>query len=85
MKHVIGVLLIVIGLALVLIQGDRSSIDEEHDHSQNDIEADRDPEQVDTELDTIRIQPILGIVFMLGGAGFLIYAYSERKNKLSSE
>ena len=79
MKNLIGALLIIVGIALIFTEGQRSGFEEEYDHSLNDIEADRDTDIADPEADTeIRLQPVLGVVLILGGAGVLFIAYKER-------
>lgn len=81
MKNFVGAALIIIGLGLVITEGDRASFQEEYAEERNEIEADRDPDVADPDGGTtISVQPVLGIVFILGGAAVLIYAYNQGRN-----
>lgn len=78
MKNFVGVILIVVGLGLILTEGESEQYVEEYE--QNDLEDNIDPEQVDPgDGTTMKLQPILGIMLILSGAGVLVYAYNEDK------
>ncbi|MEX0772062.1 MAG: hypothetical protein WEB89_05440 [Balneolales bacterium] len=80
MKNFVGVVLIIIGLGLILSEGERDQSVDEYVNEENGIEADRDPELADPgDGDRMPLQPILAIVFLLTGAGILVYAYNENK------
>ncbi|MEX0929152.1 MAG: hypothetical protein WD266_13655 [Balneolales bacterium] len=82
MKNYIGVVLIIIGLALVLTEGNGDPDYEEQATGRDEAGGDRGPEAPE-DGSTISIQPVLGVVFLLTGAGILIYAYNNESRKSS--
>ncbi|MEX0780495.1 MAG: hypothetical protein WD491_12280 [Balneolales bacterium] len=80
MKNFVGVLLIVIGLGLILTEGERDEYVDEYVNDENDVEIEVDPDIGEPDDgSTVQLQPILGIMFLLAGAGVLVFAYNENK------
>lgn len=68
MKKVIGIILIILGIAFLFIE-DFTFTQEETVLETNGIEITRDDEQ------TVPVQPIVGVVLIVGGAVLLIYGF----------
>ena len=80
MRNFVGVLLLIIGLGLILTDGGRSGFDEDFSVERNDAQPAEDPEIGDpaTNNNGMQLQPVLGVVFILAGAGVLIYAFNNK-------
>lgn len=68
MKKVIGMILIILGIAFLFIE-DFTFTQEETILETEGMEITRDEDQ------TFSVQPIVGVILILGGAAFLIYGF----------
>ncbi|MEX0684678.1 MAG: hypothetical protein WD267_09120 [Balneolales bacterium] len=68
MKKIVGIILIILGIAFLFIE-DFSFSQEETVLDAGDVEITRDDEE------TVPIQPIVGIIFILGGAALTVYGF----------
>ncbi|MEX0928472.1 MAG: hypothetical protein WD266_07890 [Balneolales bacterium] len=68
MKKVIGILLIILGIAFLFIE-DFTFTQEETVLDAGDVEITRDDEQI------VPVRPVIGVIFILGGAALLIYGF----------
>ncbi|MEX0779495.1 MAG: hypothetical protein WD491_04375 [Balneolales bacterium] len=68
MKKVVGIIMIILGIALFFIE-DFTFSQEETVLDAGDIEITREEEH------RVPVQPIIGVIFILGGAALLIYGF----------
>ena len=68
MKKVVGIILIIVGIAFLFIE-DFTFTQEETVLDAGDIEVTRDEEQ------RMPVQPIVGVILILGGAVLTVYGF----------